>query len=138
MLSYEKNAHRTSHKRYFLLTVEIKDYNVMIDERNFFDLAVKRYNNIGNILKIGTGEGDAYKNNSLLYYPYFKDKFKLIGIEQQVIWWWYKAMKQISFTRNLDQAENKTIFLILEELKKLFTKNRESNVNLFCSKRIST
>ena len=43
-------------------------------------------------------------------------------------------MKQISFTRNLDQAENKTIFLILEELKKLFTKNRESNVNLFALK----
>ena len=121
-----------------LLTVEIKDYNVMIDGRNFFDQAVKRYNNIGNILKIATGDGDAYTKIYLLYYPYFKEKFKLIGIEQQISWWLYKAIKQVSFTRNLDQAGNKTMFLILEELKKFFTRNLESTVNLFCSKRIST
>ena len=29
--------------RYFLPTVEIKDYNVMIDGQNFFDQPVKNY-----------------------------------------------------------------------------------------------
>ena len=73
-----------------LLTVEIKDYNVMIDAGNFFDQAVKRYNNIGNILKIATGAGDAYTKNYLLYYPHVKEKFKFIGKEQQVSSWYTK------------------------------------------------
>ena len=31
MVSFENNAHRESYKNYFLLTMEIKDYNVIID-----------------------------------------------------------------------------------------------------------
>ena len=34
--SNENDAHRTTHKRYFLSTVEINYYNMMIDRRNFF------------------------------------------------------------------------------------------------------
>ena len=41
VLSFEDNVHRTSYKRYFLPNREIKDYNVMIDEQNFFDRLVK-------------------------------------------------------------------------------------------------
>ena len=32
---------RESHKQYYLPTVEIKDYNVMTDERNFFDQPIR-------------------------------------------------------------------------------------------------
>ena len=32
-----------SHKQYYLPTVEIKDYNAMIDGRNFFDQLIKDY-----------------------------------------------------------------------------------------------
>ena len=32
-----------SHKQYYLLTVKIKDYNAMIDGRNFFDQLIKGY-----------------------------------------------------------------------------------------------
>ena len=32
---------RESHKQYYLPTEEIKDYNVMIDGRNFFDQLIK-------------------------------------------------------------------------------------------------
>ena len=31
VLSFEDNAHQTSYNRYFLPTVEIKDYNFIID-----------------------------------------------------------------------------------------------------------
>ena len=34
--SNENDAHLTNHKRYFLSTVEINYYNMMIDRRNFF------------------------------------------------------------------------------------------------------
>ena len=35
VLSVENNALRTSYKGYFVITVEIKDYNVMIDGNPF-------------------------------------------------------------------------------------------------------
>ena len=36
MLSFENDVHRTAYKRYFVPTVEIKDYNVVFDGKNFF------------------------------------------------------------------------------------------------------
>ena len=36
VLAFENDAQRTSNKRYYLPNVEIKDYNVMIDGKNFF------------------------------------------------------------------------------------------------------
>ena len=44
MVSFENNAHRESYKNYFLPTMEIKDYNVIIDWRNIFDQPIR--NNI--------------------------------------------------------------------------------------------
>ena len=40
--SNENDAHRTNHKRYFLSTVEINYYNMMIDRRNFFGSIYQR------------------------------------------------------------------------------------------------
>ena len=37
VLAFENDAKRTSNKRYYFPNVEIKDYNVMIDGKNFFD-----------------------------------------------------------------------------------------------------
>ena len=41
VLPFEIDAQITSSKRYYLSNVEIKDYNVMIERRNFFDQPVK-------------------------------------------------------------------------------------------------
>ena len=41
VLSFENEADRTSHSTYYLPKVEIKDYNVPIDGKNFFDQPVK-------------------------------------------------------------------------------------------------
>ena len=37
VLAFEDDAQRTSNNRYYLPNVEIKEYNVMIDGKNFFD-----------------------------------------------------------------------------------------------------
>ena len=59
VLSFENENDRTSHSTYYLPKVEIKDYNVMIDGKNFFDQPInsmiKTYENIR---KIATGQGD--------------------------------------------------------------------------------
>ena len=65
VLSLENN--RTVHTKYYLPTVEIKDYNVMIDGRNVFDQPGK--NNLiayNNIRKIAIGQGDDYTTGCLL------------------------------------------------------------------------
>ena len=41
VLSFENTTDRIVHRKYFLPTVEIKDYNVMIDGQNVFDQQVK-------------------------------------------------------------------------------------------------
>ena len=58
----------------FFPTVEIKDYNVMIDGQNFFDQTVKNdLRAFDNIPKIATGQGDDYTTGCLLDYHYFKN-----------------------------------------------------------------
>ena len=53
--------------------MEIKDYNVMIDGRNFFDQPIKNdLKTYDDIRKIATGQGDDYTTGCLLDYPYFK------------------------------------------------------------------
>ena len=42
VLAFENDAQRTSKRRYYIPNVEIKDYNVMIDGKNFFDQPVKK------------------------------------------------------------------------------------------------
>ena len=44
VLSFENENDRTSHSTYYLPKVEIKDYNVMIDGRNFFDQPINSMN----------------------------------------------------------------------------------------------
>ena len=39
-LSYEDNAHRTNSKLYFLWTIKVKDYDVLIDQKKFFGQSV--------------------------------------------------------------------------------------------------
>ena len=60
-LAFEDDAKRTSNKIFCVPNVEIKDCNVMIDRKNFFDQLVKNnevtYENIG---KISTVQGDDY------------------------------------------------------------------------------
>ena len=68
--------------QYYLLTVEIKDYNVMIDGQNFFVQAAKNvlrtYICISNI---AAGQGDGYSTGFLLAYNYFKDCYKMLAID---------------------------------------------------------
>ena len=101
--------------------MEIKDYNVMIDGKNFFDQPVKN-NKIAyeSIRKIATGPGDDYITGCLLDYSYFKDTYKMIAIDlskQEALDADPKAVQQINFTENLDRTGNTRILFILEKAK---------------------
>ena len=114
VLSFENKDDRTSHSTYYLPKVEIKDYNVMIDGKNFFDQPInsmiKTYENIR---KITIGQGDDYTTGCLLDYTYFKKYYKMIAVDlskQQALDADPKAIQQINLTANLDR-EGSTKFI---------------------------
>ena len=121
VLSFENGNDRTLHSTYYLPKTEIKDYNVMIDDKNFFDQPInsmtKAYENIR---KIATGQVDDYTTGCLLDFSYFKDHYKMIAIDlskQQALDADPRAIQQINFTANLDRAGNTRFYFILEEAK---------------------
>ena len=120
ILASENDDQRTSNKRYYIPNVEIKDCNVMIDGKNFFDQPVRNDNvTCENIRKIAIGQGDDYATGCLLDYPYF-GKYKMIAIDlskQQALDADPRAIQQINFTANLDRDGNTRFYSILEELK---------------------
>ena len=105
VLTFENDAQSTSNKRYYLPNVDIKDYNVTIDE---------------NIRKIATGHGDDYTTGCLLDYINFKNYYKMIALDlskQQTLDADPKAIQQINFIANSDKAGNTRIYFIFEEAK---------------------
>ena len=69
-------------KEYLLPRGKIKNYNVLIDGRNFYDQPIndliKQYDEVR---KVSTGQGDDYTTGSLLDYAYFKYNYKLIAVD---------------------------------------------------------
>ena len=121
VLAFENDDDRTSDDEYYLSTVEIKDYNIMINGENFFDQPIKNNKvTYENIRKIATGQGDDYTTNCLLDYSYFADTYKMIAVDlskQQALDANPRAIQQIIFTANLDRAGNTRVYFILEEAK---------------------
>ena len=121
VLAFENDNDRTSNEEYYLPTVEIKDYNVVINGENFFDQPIKNNKvTYDNIRKIAIGQGDDYTTGCLLDYPYFKGTYKMIPVDlskQQALDADPRAIQQINFTANLDRAGNTRVYFILEEAK---------------------
>ena len=58
--------------------MEIKDYNLMVAARNFFDRPIKNdLETYDNIRMIETGPGDDYTTECLLNDPYFKKRLRI-------------------------------------------------------------
>ena len=70
VLAFENEDDRTSFSKYYVSKVEIKDFNLLIDGKPFFEIPVKN-------------KEEAYENTTanLLDYYYFKDHYKLITID---------------------------------------------------------
>ena len=121
VLAFENDDDRTSSDEYYLPTIEIKEYNIMINGENVFDQPIKNNKvTYENIRKIATGQGEDYTTGCLLDYPYFTDTYKMIAVDlskQQALEADPTAIQQINFTANLDRAGNTRVYFILEEAK---------------------
>ena len=115
-MSFKDDHGWESHKQYYLPTKEIKDYNVIVYGRNFFDQPIKDdLKTYDNIRKIATGQGHNYTIGCLLDYLYFKKHYKLIAIDlikQQKLDADPKAIQQINLTGNLEQKVRQCFLLL--------------------------
>ena len=106
--------YRDSFLRYYTPSVEIKDFNVLIDRKNFFDLPVKNeeeaYKKIINMSK-----NNDYTTGNLLDFAYFKENYKLLAIDlikQTKL----KEPQKINFIGKLNGQNNgAAMFFIIEK-----------------------
>ena len=99
---------------YYVPNVEIKDCNVLIDGKSFFDLPVKNEEEAYEKI-IEMSNNNDYTTGNLLDFAYFKKNYKLIAIDlskQTKL----KDPQQINFIGKLEnQDHGATIFFIIEK-----------------------
>ena len=71
--------YRDSFSHYYVPNVEIKDFNVLIDGKSFFDLPVKNEEEAYEKIMDMSNNND-YTTGNLLDFAYFKENYKLIAI----------------------------------------------------------
>ena len=134
VLTFENDDHRSSTRRYNLPTVEIKDYNIMINGENVFDQPIKNNKvTYENIRKIASGQGDDYTAGCLLDYSYFVDTYKMAAVDlskQQALDADPRAIQQIHFTASLDRAGSTRVNFILEEAKETILEFSQGTVKV--------
>ena len=114
-----KKVERSSHTKYFLATVNITNYNVLIDGRKFYDQPIndiiKQYDETR---KTATGQGDDYTKGCWLDYQYLKDHYNLIAIylsKQKELDADSRVIQQIEFYGML--KANSQVYSVLEKSK---------------------
>ena len=81
VLAFENEEHRSSFSDYYVPKIEIKDFNVLINQKPFFDIPVKNkeetYQAITELIRYSD-----YIMGNLLDYEYFSTHYKLIAINK--------------------------------------------------------
>ena len=103
---------RDSISNYYVSNVKIKDFNVLIDGKSFFDLPVKNEETYDKIIKMSNNND--YTTGNSLDFGYFQENYKLIAIDlskQTKL----KDPKQISSIGKIDKDNGATMFFIIEK-----------------------
>ena len=117
VLSFENEDDRTSYYKYYMPSVEIKDYNVLIDGNAFFELPIKNIEETyEKIIQIADHSG-YYTRGNLLDYECFKEHYKLVGIDlsKQIELENNDIKQQINFIGNLERDDGAVMFFIIEK-----------------------
>ena len=129
VLSFVRTAegdHRDSLSNYYVPNVRIKDFNVLIDEKSFFNLPLKNEEEAyEKVMSVNRNNG--YTTGTLLDFAYFKKKkYKLISIDlsKQTN---LKDPQQSSFIGRLLAA---AIFFIIEKSEETIFEFLQNYVNI--------
>ena len=110
---------RDEQRKYYLPRIDLNKYNVIIDERNFYDKPIEsdieKYRELKKVL---IGKGEDYTTGSLLDFNYFDKHYKLVAVDlskQKEVDADRRAIQQIEFKYML--GTNSTIYWVLEKSK---------------------
>ena len=131
VLSFSRNNNtdnRDSFSNYYVPNVKIKDFNVLIDGKSFFDLPVK---NEGETYEkiIDMSNNNDYTTGNLLDFAYFKKYYKLIAIDlskQTKL----KDPQRINFIGKHDKDNGATMFFIIEKSEETAFKFSQNSVTI--------
>ena len=117
VLSFENEDDRTFYYKYYMPSVEIKVYNVLIDGNAFFELPVKNLEETYEKITQITDHNGYYTRGNLLDYKYFKEHYKLIAIDlsKQIELDNKYIKKQINFIENFERNDGAFMFFIIEK-----------------------
>ena len=116
VLSFENEADRSSFAKYYLPKIEIKDFHVLIDGKQFLGIPVKnKEENYEQIIEMS--KNNHYTTGIFLDYEYFKDHYQLIavGLSKQIELENSDLKQQINFIGRLKIHESATMFFIIEK-----------------------
>ena len=86
VLSYahgDNVTNENSYRKYFRPRLRIKNYNIEIDGRNFYDQSINdSIKQFDEIRKVSTGQGDDYTAGCLLDFAYFEINYRLIAAKK--------------------------------------------------------
>ena len=121
ILCYSGDSNRDKNTHIFMPNSQIDEYNVTVDGRNVFESPINTIDRKGyeNLRDIMIGNGDDYTVGSMMDYRYFKDKYKIIGIDlsrQRILDADPRAIQQINF-KGVARANNIKAIFIMEESK---------------------
>ena len=99
-----KKDHRDSFSCYYVPNIEIKDLNVLIDGKSFFDLPVKNEEEAYEKI-IEMSRNNDYTTGNLLDFAYFKENYRLIAtdLSKQTK---LKDPQQINFIGKLENQDH--------------------------------
>ena len=117
VLSFENEDDRPSYYKYYVPSVEIKDYNVFIDGNAFFELPIKDIEETYEKIIQIADYSDYYTRGNLLGYEYFKEHYKLIAIDlsKQIELENKDIKQQFNFIGNLERDNGAVMFFIIEK-----------------------
>ena len=103
-------------------SLNINDYKVLIDGRNFYNRNISNnFKKYEELRKVMTGRGEDYTTGSLLNYDYWEKNYKLICCDlskQKVLDSNPKANQQIEFIYKLDNnTQNAQVLTLVEKEK---------------------
>ena len=117
-----------SFSHYYVPNVRIKDFNVLIDGKSFFDLPVKNEEEAYEKI-IDMSNNNDYTTGNLLDFAYFKKNYKLIAIDlskQTKL----KDLQQINFIGKLLRNTGPTMFFIIEKSEETTFNFSQSSVTI--------
>ena len=117
VLSFKNEDDRTSYYKHYMPSIEIKNYNVLIDGNAFFELPVKNIEETYEKITQITEHNGYFTRGNLLDYEYFKEHCKLIAIDlsKQIELENKDIKQQINFIGNLECDDGAVMFFITEK-----------------------